>query len=103
MDEDRANRVDALDLRALLHRLNNQLAVILAHAELLEAKAPDQAQGVRAAHVVGATLNAITLTRSLRIARETTPSSQQSRPSKVCTSDKICNRAVKTLTSAAAK
>ena len=30
------------DLRTLIHRLNNQLGVILAHAELLEAKAPDR-------------------------------------------------------------
>ena len=28
-------------LRTLIHRLNNQLGVILAHAELLEAKAHD--------------------------------------------------------------
>ena len=31
------------DLRTLIHRLNNQLGVILAHAELLEAKASDPA------------------------------------------------------------
>ena len=29
------------ELRLLFHRLNNQLGIILAHAELLEAKAPD--------------------------------------------------------------
>ena len=32
------------DLRLLFHRLNNQLGIILAHAELLEAKAPDDAE-----------------------------------------------------------
>ncbi len=37
---------------ALLHRLNNQLGVILAHAELLETKAQDAAQKARASQVV---------------------------------------------------
>ena len=32
------------DPKALLHKLNNQLGVILAHAELLETKAQDAAQ-----------------------------------------------------------
>lgn len=54
------------DLRALLHRLNNQLGVILAHAELLEAKAPDDAHRARASHVVGATLEAMAVSRVLR-------------------------------------
>ena len=35
---------ESADLRALFHRLNNQLGIILAHAELLEAKAADDAQ-----------------------------------------------------------
>ncbi len=30
------------DLRLLFHRLNNQLGIILAHAELLESKATDE-------------------------------------------------------------
>ena len=30
------------ELRLLFHRLNNQLGIILAHAELLEAKAADE-------------------------------------------------------------
>jgi len=38
---------------------NNQLGVILAHAELLESKAPEGADRARAAHVVGATLEAL--------------------------------------------
>ena len=37
-------------LRALFHRLNNQLGIILAHAELLEAKAADDAAHVRVRH-----------------------------------------------------
>ena len=36
------------DPKALLHKLNNQLGVILAHAELLENKAQDAAQKARA-------------------------------------------------------
>ena len=31
------------DLRGLFHELNNQLSVILAHAELMESKSPDAA------------------------------------------------------------
>jgi hypothetical protein len=44
------------DLRTLIHRLNNQLGVILAHAELLEAKAPDAGQRARAMQVVSTAL-----------------------------------------------
>jgi hypothetical protein len=66
MTEDRATALDTGDLPALFHRLNNQLGVILAHAELLEAKAPDDANRLRAAHVVGATLEALSVTRVLR-------------------------------------
>ena len=36
------------ELRLLFHRLNNQLGIILAHAELLEAKATDGATRARA-------------------------------------------------------
>jgi len=43
-------RMDGTELRLLFHQLNNQLGVILAHAELLESKAADDAIRVRAAH-----------------------------------------------------
>jgi hypothetical protein len=66
MIEDRVRTPEIGDLRALFHRLNNQLGVILAHAELLEAKASDDAHRARAAHVVGATLEAMSVTRVLR-------------------------------------
>jgi hypothetical protein len=36
------------ELGLLFHRLNNQLGIILAHAELLEAKSPDNIQRARA-------------------------------------------------------
>ena len=51
------------ELRLLFHQLNNQLGIILAHAELLEAKATDDANRARAAHVVGAALEALSVTR----------------------------------------
>lgn len=54
------------DPKALLHRLNNQLGVILAHAELLESKAPDAAQKARASQVVNAALQAMAVSRELR-------------------------------------
>jgi len=56
------------DLRSLMHRLNNQLGVILAHAELLEAKAPDDGQRARATEVVTAALQAMNLAREIRSA-----------------------------------
>jgi len=37
------------ELRLLFHRLNNQLGIILAHAELMHAKAPDDANRARRA------------------------------------------------------
>ena len=46
------------ELRLLFHRLNNQLGIILAHAELLEAKAPDETSRARAAQVVASALEA---------------------------------------------
>ena len=52
--------------RTLLHKLNNQLGVILAHAELLETKAQDDAQKARASQVVNAALQAMSVSRELR-------------------------------------
>jgi hypothetical protein len=63
MPDDLVRVPGSADLDALFHRLNNQLGVILAHAELLEAKATDDANRARAAHVVGAALEALTVTR----------------------------------------
>jgi len=59
---------DSDDLRSLMHRLNNQLGVILAHAELLEAKAPDDGHRARATVVVTASLEAMGLAREIRSA-----------------------------------
>jgi hypothetical protein len=54
------------DLRALFHRLNNQLGIILAHAELLEAKALDEINRARAEQVVTSVLDAMGTAREIR-------------------------------------
>ena len=54
------------DLRALFHRLNNQLGIILAHAELLEARAVDDAGRTRAAQVVSSVLDAMGTAKEIR-------------------------------------
>jgi hypothetical protein len=60
------------ELGLLFHRLNNQLGIILAHAELLEAKSPDNIQRARAAQVVASVLEAMTTAKEIR-RRTTTP------------------------------
>jgi hypothetical protein len=55
------------DLGLLFHRLNNQLGIILANAELLEAKATDQTGRARAAQVVASVLDAMTTSREIRL------------------------------------
>ena len=54
------------ELRLLFHRLNNQLGIILAHAELLEAKAPDAIHRARAAQVVKSALEAMGTATEIR-------------------------------------
>jgi hypothetical protein len=61
-----ANPDNSAELRKLFHTLNNQLGVILTYAELLEAKAPDQALRSRANQIVTATLDALGTTKALR-------------------------------------
>jgi len=56
----------SLDLQALFHRLNNQLGIVLAHAELLETKAADDVNRARAAQVVSSALDAMGTVRVLR-------------------------------------
>jgi len=55
-----------LDLQALFHRLNNQLGIVLSHAELLETKATDEANRSRAAQVVASALAAMGTVREIR-------------------------------------
>jgi hypothetical protein len=54
------------ELRLLFHRLNNQLGTILAHAELLEAKASDDMNRARAAQVITSVLEAMATVREIR-------------------------------------
>ncbi len=70
--QDPIDAAGATALPLLFHRLNNQLGIILAHAELLEAKAGDDASRARAAQVVASVLDAMGTTREIR--RKTEPS-----------------------------
>ena len=54
------------ELRLLFHRLNNQLGIILAHAELLEAKSADDVSRARAAQVVTGALETMAVVREIR-------------------------------------
>jgi len=54
------------ELRELFHQLNNQLGIILAHAEMLEVHAPDDASRSRAAQVVASVLDAMSTAREIR-------------------------------------
>ena len=54
------------ELRTLFHRLNNQLGIILAHAELLEAKATDDMNRARAGQVVAGALDAMLTAKEIR-------------------------------------
>ena len=66
-DRPRAAGDDTGDLGLLFHRLNNQLGIILANAELLEVKAADEMSRARAAQVVASVLEAMTTARDLRV------------------------------------
>jgi hypothetical protein len=54
------------ELRLLFHRLNNQLGIILAHAELLESKTTDETNRARAAQVVASALDAMSTAKEIR-------------------------------------
>jgi hypothetical protein len=61
---------DSAELTQLFHTLNNQLGIILSHAELIEAKAQDDAQKARATQVVTSTLEALATSRQIRLTIE---------------------------------
>jgi hypothetical protein len=58
---------DPQDLGLLFHRLNNQLGIILANAELLEAKLSDEMSRARASQVVASVLDAMATAREIRL------------------------------------
>jgi len=61
------------ELRGLFHRLNNELGIILSHAELLEAKCGDEMNRSRAAQVVASVLGAMGTAREIRARLLDTP------------------------------
>ena len=60
------NQHNNKDLSELFHRLNNELGIILSHAELLEAKCEQDKNRSRAAQVVAAALEAMGTARQIR-------------------------------------
>jgi hypothetical protein len=62
----RGSMDESPELRLLFHRLNNQLGIILAHAELLEAKAMDDMNRARAAQVIASALEAMGTATEIR-------------------------------------
>jgi hypothetical protein len=60
------NHNDNKDLGELFHRLNNELGIILSHAELLEAKCDQDKNRSRASLVVAAALEAMGTARQIR-------------------------------------
>jgi len=63
----RASHDLAAEISSLFHRLNNQLGIILANAELLEVKACDDMTRNRAAQVVSSVLDAMATAREIRV------------------------------------
>ena len=57
---------DQPELGTLFHRLNNQLGIILANAELLEAKLQEDGARTRAGQVVSSAVEAIAAAREIR-------------------------------------
>jgi hypothetical protein len=60
------DQVPESELSRLFHRLNNQLGVILANAELLEGRLTDETQRARASQIVAGAVDAIASVQSLR-------------------------------------
>lgn len=67
----RTSVAEPSDLGLLFHQLNNQLGIILANAELLEAKAADEMTRARAAQVVSSVLEAMATAREVRLHSKT--------------------------------
>ena len=72
--------LESPELRLLFHRLSNELGIILAHAELLEAKALDETSRARASQVVSSTLNALSTVREIRERSRAVPATPADKP-----------------------
>ena len=59
-------KTDPAEVTRLFHRLNNQLGVVLANAELLESRLTSEPERARAALVVSGALEAIAMVKELR-------------------------------------
>jgi hypothetical protein len=71
---ERLQVAETRDIGRLIHQLNNQLGIVLANAELLEARATDDPTRSRAAQVVSSALDAMATAAEIRKAVETGPS-----------------------------
>ncbi len=69
--------IESPEIRLLFHRLNNQLGIVLAHAELLESKVTDAPSRARASQVVASALEAMGTVRDLRELLSAPPPKQQ--------------------------
>jgi hypothetical protein len=67
----------ATDLTSVFHRLNNQLGINLANAELLEARLTEEGQRARASQVVSGALEAISTIQQLHTLVGLRPSSDR--------------------------
>ena len=74
-DRERKYVSELSDLERLFHRLNNQLGIILANAELLEAKSSDETSRSRARQVVTSVLEAMGTVREIRSRRSSSDGS----------------------------
>ena len=57
---------DVPEISALFHRLNNELGIILANAELLDSKLVDKSNRVRAGQIVSSVIDAISTAQDIR-------------------------------------
>jgi hypothetical protein len=64
---ERGSLEQPLELRRLFHRLNNELGIILAHAELMEKKTADDTIRARASQVVSSVLDAMGTVKDIRM------------------------------------
>ena len=71
---DAGGEANVLKRGALFHRLNNQLGIILANAELLEQELDEQhGNRARASQIVTSTIDAISTAQDIRVQTQQSP------------------------------